>query len=92
MHEPFIDVSGPSLGVLRILLLFGKSQTLIPLWHLINNQGPVWHYGQVPVLETRSYKVIITLPLQIHHHRYHLHLCSLEEMWASLRHRFSTSS
>ncbi|KAJ9586122.1 hypothetical protein L9F63_020234, partial [Diploptera punctata] len=59
MHEPFIDVSGPSLGVLRILLLFGKSQTLIPLWQLTNNQGPIWHYGQVPVLETRSYRKVV---------------------------------
>lgn len=57
MHEPFIDLGGPSLGVLRILLLVGKGHTSVPIWQLTNNQGPTWNYGQVPIKENSSYKV-----------------------------------
>ncbi|KDR22154.1 Apical endosomal glycoprotein [Zootermopsis nevadensis] len=58
MHEPFIDLGGPSLGVLRILLLVGKGHTSVPIWQLTNNQGPTWNYGQVPIKENSSYKVV----------------------------------
>jgi hypothetical protein len=57
MYEPFIDVGGPSLGVLRVLLQVGKSHTLVPIWQLTNDQGSTWKYGHVPITERNSYKV-----------------------------------
>jgi hypothetical protein len=57
MHEPFIDLSGPSLGVLRVLLQVEKDHTFLPIWQLANNQGPTWNYGQVPIRQNNSYKV-----------------------------------
>jgi hypothetical protein len=57
MHEPFIDIGGPSLGILRILLQVEKSRTSVPIWQLTNDQGPTWNYGQIPIRETSSYKV-----------------------------------
>ncbi|PNF30520.1 hypothetical protein B7P43_G09950 [Cryptotermes secundus] len=58
MYEPFIDISGPSLGVLRVLLQTGESQTYLPFWQLTNNQGPTWNFGQVPIRQNNSYQVV----------------------------------
>jgi hypothetical protein len=57
MYEPFIDVGGPSLGILRVLLQVGKLQNMLPIWQLTNNQGPTWNYGQVAIRHNDSYKV-----------------------------------
>lgn len=57
MYEPFIDVGGPSLGILRVLLQVGKFQNMLPMWQLTNNQGPTWNYGQVAIRQNDSYKV-----------------------------------
>jgi hypothetical protein len=67
MYEPFIDLSGPSLGVLRVLLQTGKSHTLLPIWQLTNNQGLTWYYGQVPIRQNSSYKVRETTGCRITH-------------------------
>jgi hypothetical protein len=57
MHEPYTDVGGPSLGILRVLLQVGKGHMSVPIWQLTNNQGPAWYYGQVPIRENSRYKV-----------------------------------
>ncbi|XP_066995371.2 MAM and LDL-receptor class A domain-containing protein 2 [Anabrus simplex] len=61
MYEPFIDVSGPSLGVLRVLLQTqgeNSRPVLRPIWQLYNNQGPRWNFARAPFTETRPYRVI----------------------------------
>ncbi|XP_031788342.1 MAM and LDL-receptor class A domain-containing protein 1 isoform X2 [Nasonia vitripennis] len=53
MFESFIDATGPSLGVLRVLVQpVGESiDSAIPIWQLYNNQGPSWNYAQANVIE-----------------------------------------
>lgn len=60
MSEPFIDVSGSSLGVLQVLLRtqrdIGRS-ALTPVWQLYNNQGITWRFAQVVIKEANNYSV-----------------------------------
>ncbi|XP_014217840.1 MAM and LDL-receptor class A domain-containing protein 1-like, partial [Copidosoma floridanum] len=60
MFESFIDATGPSLGVLRVLLQpVGESlENAQPIWQLYNNQGPTWYYGQTSVFEKRSFNIL----------------------------------
>ncbi|XP_076240452.1 MAM and LDL-receptor class A domain-containing protein 1 [Calliopsis andreniformis] len=60
MFESFIDSSGPSLGVLRVLIqTAGESSTESkPIWQLYNNQGPTWNYAQISINERKDFHVV----------------------------------
>ncbi|XP_046406809.1 MAM and LDL-receptor class A domain-containing protein 1-like [Ischnura elegans] len=62
LNEPFIDNTGPSLGVLAIHV---KTQdkmgnvNVTSIWKLYNHQGPEWRPGQAMILENMDYSIII---------------------------------
>ncbi|XP_066601033.1 MAM and LDL-receptor class A domain-containing protein 1-like [Prorops nasuta] len=60
MFEPFIDSTGTSLGVLRVLVQpAGESSAVSrPIWQLYNNQGPTWNYAQASINERKEFSVV----------------------------------
>ncbi|XP_020298274.1 MAM and LDL-receptor class A domain-containing protein 1-like isoform X2 [Pseudomyrmex gracilis] len=61
MFEPFIDSTGPSLGVLRLYVqaIGDLSTEAKPIWQLYNNQGPTWNYAQASITEKANFNIII---------------------------------
>ncbi|XP_012264977.2 MAM and LDL-receptor class A domain-containing protein 1-like [Athalia rosae] len=60
MFESFIDSTGPSLGVLRVLIqaVGDAPSESRPIWQLYNNQGPTWSYAQASIEEKRNFHII----------------------------------
>lgn len=60
MFESFIDSTGPSLGVLRVLVqtLGETSSDANPVWQLYNNQGPTWSFAQTSINERKDFNII----------------------------------
>lgn len=60
MFEPFIDSTGPSLGVLRLYVqAVGDTSTEAkPIWQLYNNQGPTWSYAQANINENTDFNIV----------------------------------
>ncbi|KAL6443422.1 hypothetical protein ACFW04_002935 [Cataglyphis niger] len=61
MFEPFIDSTGPSLGVLRLYLqtVGDISTEAKPIWQLYNNQGPTWNYAQANINENTNFNIVL---------------------------------
>lgn len=56
MNEPFIDVTGPSLGALSVYAKSSEKDNsgnlvIKPVWRLYNHQGPNWQYAQALINE-----------------------------------------
>ncbi|XP_019882967.2 MAM and LDL-receptor class A domain-containing protein 1-like [Camponotus floridanus] len=60
MFEPFIDSTGPSLGVLRLYVqaVGDTSKEAKPIWQLYNNQGPTWNYAQTNINENTNFNIV----------------------------------
>ncbi|XP_071553862.1 MAM and LDL-receptor class A domain-containing protein 1 [Temnothorax nylanderi] len=59
MFEPFIDSTGPSLGVLRLYVQTeGDSSKAKPIWQLYNNQGPTWSYAQTNINQNTDFSIV----------------------------------
>ncbi|XP_014480797.1 PREDICTED: MAM and LDL-receptor class A domain-containing protein 1-like [Dinoponera quadriceps] len=60
MFEPFIDSTGPSLGVLRLYVqeVGDTSTEAKPIWQLYNNQGPTWSYAQANINENTDFNIV----------------------------------
>ncbi|XP_025992366.2 MAM and LDL-receptor class A domain-containing protein 1 isoform X1 [Solenopsis invicta] len=59
MFEPFIDSTGPSLGVLRLYVQTeSDSSKAKPIWQLYNNQGPTWNYAQANINQNTDFNVV----------------------------------
>ncbi|KYN35229.1 hypothetical protein ALC56_10404 [Trachymyrmex septentrionalis] len=59
MFEPFIDSTGPSLGVLRLYMQAeGDSSKAKPIWQLYNNQGPTWNYAQANINQNTDFNIV----------------------------------
>ncbi|XP_011630229.1 MAM and LDL-receptor class A domain-containing protein 1-like isoform X1 [Pogonomyrmex barbatus] len=60
MFEPFIDSTGPSLGVLRLYVQAdGDTSTESkPIWQLYNDQGPTWNYAQTNINQNTDFNVV----------------------------------
>ncbi|RLU21276.1 hypothetical protein DMN91_005649 [Ooceraea biroi] len=60
MFEPFIDSTGPSLGVLRLYIqaVGDTSSEAKPIWQLYNNQGPTWSYAQANINENADFNIV----------------------------------
>ncbi|EFN76831.1 Apical endosomal glycoprotein [Harpegnathos saltator] len=60
MFEPFIDSTGPSLGVLRLYVQAAgdTSAEAKPIWQLYNNQGPTWSYAQANINENTNFNIV----------------------------------
>ncbi|XP_067216660.1 MAM and LDL-receptor class A domain-containing protein 1-like isoform X2 [Linepithema humile] len=60
MFEPFIDSTGPSLGVLRLYVqAVGDTVTEAkPIWQLYNNQGPTWNYAQTNINQNSDFNIV----------------------------------
>lgn len=60
MNEPFIDLSGPTLGSLMVYMKYQNSEGDIvqdPVWGLKNHQGPNWMYGQAKLVNEKDFVV-----------------------------------